>query len=148
MNLFNPYVVLGFVGVLLVSFSGGGLLGWHEKAIRVPAMLESQQTIDQQACAKVQQLTKDANDVLQKDRDGIAAKLAALRVQHPSTCVRVASSSNLPAGGGQHAGQDGNGLNSGWLRDYAAEAEQYRAEVMVCTEFLANERQIQSAKAQ
>lgn len=141
MNPLNPYIIIVALGLLLVSFVTGGLLGWHERAIRVPAQLESQQTIDQQACEKVQQLTKDANNDLQKSRDDIAARLSALKLQHSPTCVRPTGAANLQPGGPKHARPDGTGLSSDWLREYAAEAEQYRREVMVCTGFLAKERQ-------
>lgn len=143
MNFINPYLILGAVGALLVSFLGGGMLGWHERAIRVPEELEAQQTTDQQACAKSQQLTKDANDVLQKDRDTIAARLNALRLQHPPACVRVAKPAVIPASGAEHAGQDGagTGISSDWLREYAAEAEGYRSQVSVCVDFLKKERE-------
>jgi hypothetical protein len=143
MNALNPYVILGVIGALLVSFIGGGVLGWHEKSIRVPALLEAQQTTDQQACAKVQLVTKEANDDLQKDRDGIAAKLA-LSLQQPPTYVPVARATHVCASGVKHAGQDAassdTGISSGWLLSYAAEAETYRSELTVCSDFLAAER--------
>lgn len=136
----NPYLIIAAIGTLLVSFVAGGVLGWHEKSVRVPALLEAQQTIDQKACEQVQLVTKGANDALQKNNDVIRARLRALRVLHPATCVRVSGATDIQNGGGEHAGQNGNGVSSDWLRGYAAEAEHYRTEVMVCTDFLKAER--------
>lgn len=138
--MINPYLIIAAIGALLVSFISGGVLGWHEKAIRVPALLEAQQTTDQKECTKAQQLTKEANNVLQKNRDSIARKLAALRLQHPSTCVRVSSPSELPVSGDGHAGQNGSGLSTDWLREYAADAESNRKSIIECMDFVARER--------
>ena len=120
----------------------GFCVGWHEKALRVPALLEAQKAEDVNACTQAQQTTKEANDALQKDRDDIAARLASLKLQHPAACVPVACKAHIPARGDEHAGQDGAGfgLNTDWLRDYAAEAELYRSQLMVCTTFLDQER--------
>lgn len=138
----NQYLILGAVGAFLMSFLAGGILGWHEKAIRVPAMLEAQQTTDKQACAAAQALTKETNDALQKSRRAISAKLAAYKLQHPSTCVSVTSTTNVPNSGAEHAGSNGTGLNSDWLRYFAATAEQYRAQIAMCVDFLAKEREL------
>lgn len=139
----NQYTILGFAGALLVSFLLGGALGWHEMAVRVPAKLDAQQSADAAVCQKSQQLTKDTNDALHKSRDDIASKLAALKLQHTSACVRPSSSPRLPNGGEQHAGQNGAGVNTDWLRDYAAEAELYRQSLSDCAGFVAKERAAQ-----
>lgn len=136
----NPYFILGAVGALLACFIAGGATGWHEKAIRVSALLEAQQAADQQTCAKAQQITKEAQNALQKDHDDIAAKLAALKLRHPGTCVPVPGKTQLPASGGKHAGQDGAGVSTDWLRDYAAESETYRASLVICEKVLDDER--------
>lgn len=139
--MLNPYLIAVVLGALLVSFIGGGLLGWHEKTIRVPALLEGQQSVDQQECQKAQLITKGVNDVLQKERDDIARKLALVKLQHPATCVPVTASPKLPSTGSEYAGQNGSSLSSDWLRDFAAEGEQYRQELGSCIDFLAIERQ-------
>lgn len=136
----NPYLMLGAIGALLVSFAGGGLLGWHERSVRVPEELIEQQNVDAKECQKAQQLTKGANDALQKNRDTIAAQLDAYKLQHPPTCVRVTGTANVPGSRPEHAGSDGEGINSGFLRDYAAKAEEYRSEVNICAGFLQAER--------
>jgi hypothetical protein len=137
----NQYLIAGVIAGLLVAFLGGIGLGWHERAIRVPAELEAQQTADQKTCSEAQQLTKDANDELQKDRDTIAANLSAYKLRVPASCVRVSSRPKLPSTGTKHAGSNGAGLSSDWLRTYAATAETYRSELGVCIDFLHQERQ-------
>lgn len=136
----TPLQIYIAIGSLLASLLGGGIIGWHERALRVPAELTAQVNTDHLACEASQKLTKDANDALQKDRDTIARKLAALKLQHPSTGLHVASSSNIPTSGAGHAGQNGTVISADSLRDYAAEAEQYRAQFLVCSQLLDAER--------
>lgn len=144
----SPYLLIGVLIALLVSFLGGGVCGYRWEANRVPGFLEAQQTVDQKQCDIAQLVTKGANDALQKDRDAIAAKLNTLSVQHPRACVRIASTPKLPASGSKPSGQNGDGpsVNSDWLRAYAAEAELYRDEVNVCQKFLEDERKAISQK--
>lgn len=142
MTLLNPYVIGAIIAGLLMSFTGGGLLGWHEKALRVPALLDAQKTTDQTACATAQQLTKDTNDGIQKSDTYITQRAAALGLQHPSACVRASSRTHIPASGPQHAGQDGAVIDTGQLRAYAADAETYRTNLSECTEFLTKEREL------
>lgn len=140
----NPYIIIAAIGALLVSFSSGGLLGWHEKAVRVPAELTAQQNVDAKECQQAQQLTKGANDALQKDIDDIAAQLRTYKLRSPPACVRVAGTADNPSGGAEHAASDGTSINTGFLRDYAAKCEEYRSEVSVCSSFLASERKFYS----
>ena len=137
----NPYLIIGALVAVIVAFIVGGVVGYEYRAGKVPAELLAQQNTDVSECQKVQQVTKVENDKLQKDRDDIAAQLA-LSLRQPSTCVRVASSPVIPSSGSKHADHNGNGLNSSWLRQFAATCESYRTEVMVCTDFLAQERAI------
>lgn len=142
--LLNPYIAGGIALALLAVFLGGVGLGWHEKAIRVPALLTAQQNVDQQACIQFADETKRSNDALQKDRDDIAGKLAQLKLQHPAACLHVASPANVPSGRPLNARPDGNPdktISTDALRDYAAIAEQYRSGLLVCMEFLQTERQ-------
>lgn len=134
-------LIIAFIVTIIVSLGGGGIVGWHERAVRVPAELTAQMNTDQANCEKAQQVTKDANDALQKDHDSIAAKLRSLKLQHNSTVVvPVTSGANLSGRGNQHAGQNGNALSTDTLRDYAAEAEQYRSQFVVCKGVLDQER--------
>lgn len=142
----NPYLLSGALGAVIVAFLVGGFFGYQYRAGKVPAELFAQQTTDTKECDKSQAITKGSNDALQKDRDTIAGKLAAVSLQHPSACVPVARSPHVCSDGQQHAGQDGNspatGVSSDWLRAYAADAETYRSELSVCTGFLASERKL------
>ena len=139
----NPYLIIGTLVGVIVSFIVGGVTGYEYRAGKVPAELLAQQSVDTKACEATQQLTKKANDDLQKDRDGIAAKLA-LSLQQPPACVPVARATHVCSSGVKHAGQDAaspdTGLSSSWLLSYAAEAETYRSELTVCSDFLAAER--------
>lgn len=140
----NPVPLNWMIGIIaavaLSCLVAGGIMGWHEKALRVPALLDAQKTTDQTACATAQQLTKDTNDDIQKTDAYIAGRADALRLQHPTSCVHVSSRPKLPGSGAEHAGHDGNGLNTDWLRSYAATAETYRSELLACIDFLAKER--------
>lgn len=124
------------LALLAVVFAVGGMIGWHERVLREPGMLDEQKKSDNQQCNTDKLITKEANDDLQKDRDAISAKLAALELQHPATCIPVTGKAQLPAGTGQHAGQNGAGVSSDWLREYAAECEGYRSEVTTCIDFV------------
>lgn len=96
--------------------------------------LAAQQSADVTACNTDKATTKETNDALQKDRDDIAGKLAAYKLHQPSSCVHVAGHTNLPGTGAGHAAE--NGISTDWLRDYAAEAEGYRRELISCTGFI------------
>lgn len=92
------------------------------------------------ACEARQKITKEANDALQAALNTTATKLAVAKRVHLSHCV-VTTDGKLAgsaANGGQHAGQ--NGISSDWLRDYAAECENYREEVIVLDNFGKAER--------
>lgn len=136
----NPYLIIGALVGVIVSFIFGGIVGYEYRAGKVPAELSEQVNADTKACDKTQAITKGSNDALQKDHDAIAAKLDALRLQKPARCVPVARTPNIPSTWQQHAGQDGAGVSSDFLRAYAAEAETYRTELTVCTDFIAAER--------
>lgn len=99
--------------------------------------LDDQHTADVAACDKDKAITKGTNDALQKDRDAIARKLADFKRMQPSHCVPVAALKTEPATGGDgHAGQNGIGLESDWLREYAAECENYRRQRITLESFI------------
>lgn len=123
-----------------VCLAVGGGIGWHEKALRVPALLEAQKTADQKECNIDKQKTRKANDQLQNDRDRIAADLATYKRVHPMRCIIPAGQPDARSSGPEYAGGDGAGISTDWLRDYAARCEIYRSEVSVCISFLAEER--------
>lgn len=124
---------------IAVAFAAGGWIGWHERFLREPAMIEAQKTADVAECKAAQIITKEANNALQKNRDAIIKRLTALKLQ-PASCMPVSGSAELRGSGREHAGQNGGGLSSDWLRDYAGECELYRSEVIACIDFLKKER--------
>jgi len=69
---------------------------------------------------------KEINDELQESRDTIAARLASAKRVRPA-CVPIIQPNTLQAGA-EHAGENGTGISSEWLLEYAAEAETYRTE--------------------
>lgn len=133
------YIMLGVMLFCLIIGAAGGY--YFEKS-RIPSKLTDQQTTDKQECEQAQQITKGANDVLQKDRDDIAAQLTTFKLQQPAACLQLAGTTHIPSAGAKPPAANGNraGISTDWLRDYAAQAEQYRTEVGVCKDFLAQER--------
>lgn len=116
-------------------------IGWYEKALRVPKLLDEQKLADQKACNVEKETTRRANDTLQTDRDRIAADAARYKRLHPVSCIIPARQPNLRGSGAEHAG--GNGAVAGStddFRDYAATCERYRSEVSTCINFLSEER--------
>lgn len=140
----NAYLLAGTLGAMILSFIIGGVFGYEYRAAKVPQELTAQQAVDVKACQANQQPTQKADNDLQKNRDLIAGKLAAVSVRQPAACVSVAVPTHVRTSGTEHAGSDGKGstagLSSNWLRTYAAEAETYRSELSVCTDFIAAER--------
>lgn len=128
------------LGALLSVFIAFGVhkydsaVAARRQALAVAAQLEA----DVKTCNADKAITKEANDALQKDRDTIAKRLAALKLQHPASCVPIPGHAIALDSGGEHAGQ--NGISSDWLRDYAAECEGYRSEVIDLQAFLRKER--------
>lgn len=125
---------------IAVAFVAGGGLGWYERVLREPAMFEAQKKTDAAECTAAQLITKETNDDLQKDRDDITQRRVALGMQQPAACVPVSSAPYLRGNRPEYAGQAGIGLNSDWLRDYAAECESYRTKITRCVNFLKKER--------
>lgn len=134
-----PQQILGAVGVAAICLAVGGWkgydMGWDARAAKVPAELEAQKLEDKKACDKAQKLTRSVNDQLQKDRDLIAARLAELRQLTPA-CAPVIGKPDIQPSGPRHAGGNGEGLGTDWLRAYAARAEGYRRELVQCIGFL------------
>lgn len=89
-------------------------------------------------CERDKAITKEANDDLQRQKDIISNRLNdALRVQ-PSLCIvpQPAHAADTAASGAKHAGQNGRGINSSWLRRYAAECETYRQQRLTLEKFI------------
>lgn len=133
----NQYIIYALIALGL--FTAGGATGWHEKALRVPALLEEQKTADNKQCETDKQTTKEATDALQKNRDDLAQRLGALKLQHPATCVAVTGAPDLQHRGNRSAGH--NGLSSDWLYTFAADqCSNYWRQLKVCDKFLDDER--------
>lgn len=115
---------------VLVAFLAGGAIGWHQKSLRIPALLEAQKTADATACLKEQTITKERNDALIKERNRIAADAARYKRMHRDTCIYPAGAGKLQSTGGEHANL--HGISTDWLRDYAALCETYRVELIDC----------------
>lgn len=67
--------------------------------------------------------TKVLNGKLQSDRDDVASKLAIYKRMRPNSCLQLANTQQIGAG---HAGT--HGIETDWLREYAAQCEIYRRE--------------------
>jgi hypothetical protein len=105
------------------------------------AAIEDQKMADAKQCAAEKQITKEANNALQKDRDDITARLTALKLQHPATCVSVTRSPDVQHRQRRPVGR--NGVSSDWLYTYAAEqCSNYWRQLKVCDKFLDDERKI------
>jgi hypothetical protein len=131
--------MLSFFGVnrfvfaaVLVAFLAGGAIGWHQKSLRIPALLEAQKTADAEACLKEQNNTKERNDALIKERNRIAADAARYKRMHRNACIYPTGAGKLQPTGGEHA--DVHGISAEWLHDYAALCETYRVELIDCAQ--------------
>lgn len=88
-------------------------------------------------CSRTQLITKDANHELSESLLSIDRRLVDDRMQSPACIV-------LPPASPAHAPSDrgepprANGLDSRWLRRYAATCESYRQERMILERFIAN----------
>jgi hypothetical protein len=125
----------------VIAFMAGAGLGWYEKSLRVPALLEAQKKVDTEQCNAEKEITRNANEQLKNDRNRIANDLARYKRLHPMSCIIPAIPDDVRGGRAEHA--RGNGAVVGTsddFRDYAARCEGYRSEVVACIKFLAAER--------
>lgn len=113
-----------------VAFVAGGVLGWHEKALRVPALLEGQRQADAKLCTDYQTTLKERNDALIQERARIAANAARYKLQHPEACLYNDGKGQLQPRGDGHAGV--HGVSTSWLRDYAALCRTHQVELRDC----------------
>jgi hypothetical protein len=117
--------------IVIIALMGGAFwLGWHEKSLRIPALIEAQKAADAAACTKEQAKTKELNDALIKNRNRIAADAAKYKRLHPNECYNLQGGGQLHPAGDEHAGV--HGISTDWLRDYAALSETYRSELDAC----------------
>lgn len=136
-------------GLSWIQIGGGAvaafLLSWLLHTVDVDRLernfkndMAKQIAADVLQCNIDKQITREANDALQKDHDIIANRLAALKLQRPKTCVPVTSKAQLSADRPEYAGS--YGITSDALREYAADAEGYRSALITCDKFLDAER--------
>jgi hypothetical protein len=98
---------------------------------------------DGEQCDAEKKVTKDATDALANDRDDLARKLAALKLQRPASCVPISRSSAVLNQKGRPARRDEQGLSTDWLYDYSAsQCSTYWRQLKVCDKFLDDERKV------
>lgn len=105
------------------------------------AALAAQKTTDVAQCNADKQVTKEANDALQNDRDNLTKRLAADKLQRPAACVSVARSADVHDRSGRPARP--NGVSSDWLYDFSADqCSSYWRQLKTCNQFIINERKL------
>jgi len=118
----SGYIILLLMAISLLGGAGGT---WYVKGnadkLALEAAINTQKENDNKFCAKEKQITKEANDGLQKDRDAITANLAKYQQLHPPQCIMPAITK--PAAKGKHRARPtaANGISTGWLRSFAAD---------------------------
>lgn len=130
------------IGAAIIACFGAG---WHVRGLsdasKLQSALAAQESVLHKQCDDEKQVTKGANDALQKNLATISAKLAAAKRMHPSLCIRPVTGVAKPAASGGELTRQ-NGISSDWLRDFAAECETYRSEVITLNDFGTAERAI------
>ena len=126
---FLPQLKLVAISAALAGVVGFSI-GWHEKALRVPALLEAQKKADVKLCTEIQDKLKERNDALTNERNRIAARAAAYKLQHPNTCLYDNGQGQLQPRGDGHAGV--HGISTDWIRDYAALCRTHQVELEDC----------------
>ena len=97
---------------------------------RREAALSEQHDLLTKSCNDDKQKAKEANDALQQTAADISSKLATYKRLHPSSCILPGTGKAEPsAGGAGHAG--GDGIDTGTLRDFAAQCETYRQQRII-----------------
>lgn len=99
--------------------------------------LADQKTQLEKTCADDAAITKGKNDELQTNLDAVSRERDRLKRVQPARCVIPTTGKTDLAGVRQeHAAGNGGGINSDWLRDYAATCEQIRVSFHTCTSFV------------
>lgn len=100
--------------------------------------LADQKASLEKSCADDAAITKGKNDELQTNLDAVTRERDRLKRVQPARCVLATPAGKTDMAGvqRQHAGENGVGINSDWLRDYAAECEQIRVSYGTCTGFV------------
>jgi len=90
-NYWKPFGVIILVAIYSVYVWNAGAAHEHGKWASREAAIRSEEQV---LCSRAQTLTKEANDALQKDRDTLARRVAALKLQSPR-CVPISRTSNI-----------------------------------------------------
>lgn len=128
----------GVFALLLVGF----LVHHYDDAIYTKEKNEAvaaQAKSDSEKCNQEKAITKETNDELSKNIDAITKRRNALNGVYGANCVPIISptgKTDPASAGNQYAGQNGKGVKSTWLRDFAAECEQYRQETITLESFI------------
>lgn len=137
MNWATVKIISGIV--LLAVLVSGGLYIRVLRADLAAVKLErdtAQATL--KTCQDDQKLTEGISNDYQTKIRSLNRQLAGLkRLRDNPQCTPVASPASgrdAGAGAGQPSGQ--NGIRADWLLDYAAEAEQYRLQLISCQQFI------------
>lgn len=121
--------------ILLVTFGAGAKVNsvWAER--KLTRELAAQAEKINQECEKAKQLTERANNEWQKQAHSNARRLAEYKRLHPNKCVMpLTNMAVAPASGRGYAGQ--NGISTDWLRDFAKECNDYRAQRITIDNFI------------
>ena len=135
--------LFGLAGILVFVFGAflfGYTLGKKAEHLESIKAITAQKIASENHCQALQNITTGIDNGLQKNLDDINGRLIS-GVMRDNACIMplaVNPASASPAGGPKHAGQ--NGIQTQWLRQYAAEAEIYRVKLAACQQMLIQER--------
>lgn len=80
------------------------------------------------------EIVERANNEYQSNIDRLNADVKRLR-KRPAKCITITPELHSETGSGRGHGEE-NGISSGWLYDYAIEAEELRIERNACKDFV------------
>lgn len=137
MNWATVKIISGIV-LLAVLVSGGLYIRVLLADLAAVKLERDTAQATSKACQDDQKLTEGISNDYQTKIRSLNRQLAGLkRVRDNPNCAPVAdtaSGRDAKAGAGQPSGQ--NGIRAEWLLDYAAEAEQYRLQLIACQDFI------------
>lgn len=120
--------------VLSVVFGLGYKVGADVGEWRCTQKLDTLAAAMQARCESDKEITRKANDGLQKQNDIISGRLAALkRVQ--SSCIMPTSHAANATGGESGVNAGAHGLSAQFLLEFAAECEQYKQQRLALEQF-------------
>jgi len=130
-------VAIGAVPALALSFLLHTVSVNGIEAKQRDALAEQHKTLTEQ-CQADKKLTEDANVKYQSELDALNGKLAAVKLRKPARCVPVTTvTPKRPDAATTPAKLLGPyGLDSGWLYDYAGDAERERLKVIGLQKFI------------